>query len=171
MVLYVHAKYSPPLTASERKFLYENCSVFTDGKLHSIQDLESQILDTASIDNLLVYFCLSECTKSSPATFIFSTDNLEMTKLYAVRHYLNRVLIFDTNNYEMQFPKIFQRIAKDLKVDNEELVALFKPYLNRERREELDKIHEIGSKIEVKFQQQQMEPFYSFEEASPLSPR
>src|SRR5690606_35193294 len=130
---------------------------------------ENEALKFATKQDPLVYFCLSDCTRSTPATFLISTENYDMVKVYAARHFLNRALVFDSNNYEMEFPKMFQRVWKDLELKKEELVDVIQPYLSREQREEIDNIKEINGKIEVKFRQYSFEPSYVFEEASALS--
>jgi len=144
--------------------------VYLNQKRFSIQELETECTKFATKENPLVYFCLSDCTKATPAVFIFSVGNYEMTELFAVRHFLNRTLVVDSSNYEMVFPKVFQRLWKDLGYEKEYLIDLVKPYCAREQREEIDKMKQVGT-IEVKFQQNDLEPCYIFEEASPLSPR
>lgn len=55
-------------------------------------------------------------------------------------------------------------------LNNSELVDLVQPYCAKEQREEIDNMKQVGT-IEVKYQQNDFEPCYIFEEASPLSPR
>jgi len=170
MIMYSHAKLSPPLNPTDKRIVYDNCSVYLNQRRLSIQDLETECTKFASKQNPFIYLCISDCTKTSPAVFIFSVGNYSMTELYAIRHFLNRNLFVDASNYEIVFPKLFQRIWKDLGFQKEELIDLVQPYCAREQREEIDKMKQVGS-IEVKFHQNDLEPCYVFEEASPLSPR
>lgn len=101
MTMYSHAKFSPPLNPTEKRLQHEYCSVYTNQKRYAIQDLESECTRFATKENPLVYFCISDCTKSTPAVFIFSVGNYEMTELFAIRHFLNRTLVVDTSNYEV----------------------------------------------------------------------
>jgi hypothetical protein len=171
MVMYTHAKLTPPTTAMDRRFLYEHCMLYMNKKRYSLQDLESEAIKFATKEDPLLYFCLSDCTKSTPATFMITLENFDITKIFAARHFLNRALIFDANNYEITFPKMCQRVWKDLNLSKDELVDMIHPYLAREQRTEITNIREIGGKIEVKFSQYIFDPSYVFEEASVLSPR
>lgn len=99
--MYSHAKFSPPLNPGEKRLVSEHCAVYTNQKRYAIQDLENECVRFATKENPMVYFCISECTKSTPAVFIFSVANFEMTELFATRHFLNKTLIVDASNYEV----------------------------------------------------------------------
>jgi len=171
LILYAHVKFKPPTTATERRFLFEYCYVYFNGKRWSLQDIETEALKFATKEDPLVYLCLSDATASTPATFIFSADNLEDTKIFATRHFFRRCVKFNPNDYEIQFPRLFQRVWKDLKIEKEDLVQLFKPYMMGMERDEVTKMTELGQKIDVKFLPYSYQPSYLFEETSPLSPR
>ena len=171
LILYAHCKFKPPTNATERRYMYEHCFVYFNGRRWSIQEIETEALKSATKADPLVYLCLSDATMSTPATFIFSEANLSDTKLFATRHFFRRAVKFDANNYEVEFPRLFQRIWKDLKMEKEDLIALFKPYMAGANREEITKMQELNQKIEVKFAAYSFQPSYIFEETSPLSPR
>ena len=101
MILFSHAKFTHPKTNMDRRYLYEHTSVYTNKQRLSIQDIEKEALLFATKVDPFVYFCLSDCTKSTPATFIFSKANFSTTKIYAIRHFLQRNLVLDINNYEV----------------------------------------------------------------------
>merc|ERR1712137_1517891 len=170
LILYTHAKLSPPLNPTDKRLVLEHCSVYMNQKRYSIQDLEAECLRHASRSDPGVYFCISDCTNSTPAMFIFTEANYKMTELYAIRHFLNRTLVVDSSNYEITFPRLFQRIMKELHLNETALIDLVQPYCAREQREEIDKMKQVGT-IEVKFRTSDLEPCYIFEEASLLSPR
>merc|ERR1712137_616377 len=75
LVMYSHAKLTPPRTAMDRRYMYEYCSVFTNNKRYSIQDLETEALQFGSLEDPLVFFCLSDCTRSTPPVFLFSPED------------------------------------------------------------------------------------------------
>lgn len=101
MIMYVHAKFSPPTSVSDKRFAYEYCSIYTNKRRYSIQELESECFDFATKQDIGPCFCISECTKASPAVFIFSVDNYKMTQLYATRHFLKRALVIDGSDYQV----------------------------------------------------------------------
>jgi len=169
-ILYTHAKLTPPTNTADKRFVYEHCSIYTNQRRYSIQDLENEVFQFATKSNPWVYFCISDCTKSTPAIFIFSEDNFEMIKHFAIRHFLNRTLIVDSSNYEITCPKVFQRMWKDMGYEKEKLIELIAPYCSKEQREDIQQMSSVGP-IDLKFHAYEFEPCYVFEEASPLSPR
>ena len=100
MVLYCHSKFIPPLNPLDRRYLYEHCSIITNGNRYSLQDLETEIIKFARNDPLL-YFTMSDCTKSTPATFIITEEKLEETRLYAARHFLDHSVSLIEGDYEV----------------------------------------------------------------------
>jgi len=163
MVLYCHSKFVPPLNPLDRRYLYEHCSVISNEKSYSIQDLETEIIKFARNDPLL-YFCMSDCTKSTPATFIIPEDKLEDTRLYAARHFLDHSISLIEGDYEIHLPKMCQRILKDFNNHKKELLGFIVPLLAEQHRIDIGKLESVGS-VDVKFKSYTFEPSYSFEEA------
>ena len=170
LIMYTHAKFNPPGNALEKRYLYEYCSIYISGRKYSISDIESEILKDAKSDPAL-YFCLSDGTTSTPATFIFTTKNFDQTKQFAARHFLNQAMKFDTGDYVITFPRLVQRMWKDLKVEKEALIHVIQPYLARAKREEIDQLKEMNIEMDVQFFPYSFDSSFIFEEASALSPR
>ena len=103
--------------------------------------------------------------------FEFSTENYDATKTFAARHFLARSLVFSASNYEIQYPRIVQRLWKDLKLEKADLLKIITPYLSSDRRKEIEEITELGQEFDIKFLPYSYTPCYIFEEDSPLSPR
>lgn len=171
LILYAHIKFTPPTSAMEKRFMYENCYIYCNKKRYSIQDVETEVLKLATKEDPMVYFCLSDGTNSTPASFIFSTGNYDETKTFAARHFFQRALVFNASNYEIQYPRIVQRLWKDLNFEKTDLLKIITPYLSRDRREEIEEITNLGQEFDIKFLPYSYQPCYIFEEDSPLSPR
>ena len=50
----------------------------------------------------LIYFCLSDCTKASPGSYLFTDENFEETQRLAARRFLMDTVRLDEDNYEVR---------------------------------------------------------------------
>lgn len=170
LVLYAHAKFTPPTNTLDKRYLYEHVTLLTNKRLYSLQDLEASALAFATKEDPAVYFCLSDGTKSTPACFVFTKDDFKMTNLYAARSFLDKTVVVDGSDYAITVPKICQRLWKDLGLEKDSLVKVVQQYLARVDREEIDRLLEVGP-LDIKFDNYHFDVQYAFEEAAPLSPR
>lgn len=171
MVLYTHMKFSPPMTMIDRKYLTENCYLRIANETLSLSDIEAKALEAASKANWQVFLCMSDCTVTSPATYLWTEENFDITRTHAVRYFLTKHTDFDAGDYTVTFPKLCQRIWKELEFENKtDLLDILMPMLPADVRAEYEKASQGGT-FDVKFATSSHDPMYAFEEEAVLSPR